>query len=115
MNALDRVVVIGSSCAGKTTFAARLAHVLGQPTTDLDELFWAPHWQAKPLDEFRRLTEQVASSERWVVSGNYGDVRPVLWPVCRSARASTAWGRTRSSGRTGEPRNQTPRWAMSIR
>jgi len=80
MNALDRVVVIGSSCAGKTTFAARLAHVLGQPTTDLDELFWAPHWQAKPLDEFRRLTEQVASSERWVVSGNYGDVRPVLWP-----------------------------------
>ena len=77
---LDRVVVIGSSCAGKTTFATRLAKVLEQPTTDLDELFWAPGWQAKPLQEFRRLAEAVASSERWVVSGNYSDVRAILWP-----------------------------------
>jgi len=76
----DRIVVIGSSCAGKTTFATRLAKVLDQPTTDLDELFWAPQWQAKPLQEFRRLTEAVASSERWVVSGNYSDVRAILWP-----------------------------------
>jgi adenylate kinase family enzyme len=77
---LERVVVIGSSCAGKTTFAIRLARALGSPQTDLDELFWAPNWQAKPLDEFRRLTEQVASCERWVVSGNYSDVRAILWP-----------------------------------
>jgi len=77
---LDRIVVIGSSCAGKTTFATRLATVLGQPTTDLDELFWAPGWQAKPLQELRRLTQAVASSERWVVSGNYSDVRAILWP-----------------------------------
>jgi adenylate kinase family enzyme len=77
---LERIVVIGSSCAGKTTFAVRLARTLGHPQTDLDELFWGPNWQAKPLDEFRRLTEQVASCERWVVSGNYSDVRAILWP-----------------------------------
>jgi adenylate kinase family enzyme len=76
----ERVVIIGSSCAGKTTFAVRLAEALGQPTTDLDELFWAPNWQPKPLEEFRRLAEQAASSERWVVAGNYSDVRAVLWP-----------------------------------
>ena len=76
----ERVVIIGSSCAGKTTFAARLSKALGQPTADLDELFWAPNWQPKPLEEFRRLTEQAASSERWVVAGNYSDVRAVLWP-----------------------------------
>ena len=77
---LERIVVIGSSCAGKTRFAARLAGALGHSTIDLDELFWAPNWQAKPLGEFRRLTEQVASSERWVVAGNYSDVRSILWP-----------------------------------
>jgi len=76
----ERVVVIGSSCAGKTTFAARLSKVLGLPAADLDELFWAPNWQPKPLEEFRRLTEQAASCERWVVAGNYSDVRAVLWP-----------------------------------
>ena len=77
---LERIVVIGSSCAGKTTFATRLAGALGHPAADLDELFWAPNWRIKPPQEFRRLTEQLASSERWVVSGNYSDVRAVLWP-----------------------------------
>jgi len=77
---LERIVVIGSSCAGKTTFARRLGGELGHPVSDLDELFWAPNWQAKPLEEFRRLAEQVALDDRWVVSGNYSDVRSILWP-----------------------------------
>ena len=37
---LERIVVIGSSCAGKTTFAKRLGSELGHPVCDLDELFW---------------------------------------------------------------------------
>ncbi len=80
MTSLERVVVIGSSCAGKTAFADRLAQTLGQACTDLDTLFWASDWQPKPLEEFCRLAEQVARSERWVVAGNYGDVRTILWP-----------------------------------
>lgn len=76
---LERVVVIGTSCAGKSTFAADLARVLGHSSFDLDHLFWGPDWTTKPIEEFRNLTAQAASAERWVASGNYSDVRDLLW------------------------------------
>ncbi|MDM0115994.1 toxin [Variovorax sp. J22R133] len=76
---LERVVVIGSTGAGKTTFARDLALVLDIPTFDLDPLYHGPNWNPKTLDEFRELTRQAACGERWVASGNYAQVRDILW------------------------------------
>lgn len=76
---LERVVVIGTSCAGKSTFALHLARTLGHSSFDLDPLYWGPNWVAKPAQEFRSLTAQAASAERWVASGNYSEVRDLLW------------------------------------
>ena len=75
----ERIVVIGSSCAGKSTFAAALARELGCTAVELDHLYWGPNWTAKPLQEFRQLTEQAVAPACWVVSGNYGMVRDVVW------------------------------------
>jgi adenylate kinase family enzyme len=41
---MARVVVIGTSCVGKTTFARSLAHVLSCPHVELDALHWQPNW-----------------------------------------------------------------------
>jgi adenylate kinase family enzyme len=76
---LDRVVVIGSSCAGKSTFAVALGKQLMQPSFDLDTLFWGPDWMAKPVDRFRALVAQAAAGERWIAAGNYSDARDLLW------------------------------------
>ena len=75
----ERIVVIGSSCAGKSTFADALAAQRGCPYIELDELYWAPEWTPKPVPEFRRLVEEAAGAEAWVVAGNYSVVRPTLW------------------------------------
>jgi len=77
---LQRVLVIGSSCVGKSTFARALADAASLPYVELDQLFWGPNWTAKPLEEFRSLVDRASAAERWVVEGNYGDVRDVLWP-----------------------------------
>jgi adenylate kinase family enzyme len=37
---MARVVVIGTSCVGKTTFARSLARVLSFPHVELDALYW---------------------------------------------------------------------------
>ncbi|MEO5698160.1 MAG: toxin [Burkholderiaceae bacterium] len=75
-----RILVIGSSCAGKSTFARALARASGLPWVELDQLFWGPNWTAKPLASFRALVGEVAAGERWVIDGNYSDVRDILWP-----------------------------------
>ncbi len=77
--AADRVVVIGSSCAGKSTFARALAASRGCALIELDELYWAPHWTPKPTAEFLRLVGEAAAGERWVAAGNYGLAREALW------------------------------------
>ncbi len=73
-----RVVVIGSSCAGKSTFAQALAASRGCPAIELDELFWSPDWRPKPTVEFLRLVSETTSGERWVAAGNYGLARDAL-------------------------------------
>jgi len=74
-----RMVIIGSSCAGKSTFAQALAASRGCPLIELDELYWAPHWTPKPPAEFLRLVAEATAGERWVAAGNYGLARDALW------------------------------------
>ncbi|MGH7766289.1 MAG: hypothetical protein ACREQP_02450 [Candidatus Binatia bacterium] len=77
---LERVMVVGTSCCGKTTFAKALAALLKSPRIELDALYWGPHWQAKPDGEFRRLAEEAVLQDRWVIDGNYSVLRNVIWP-----------------------------------
>jgi adenylate kinase family enzyme len=76
---MTRVVVIGTSCVGKTTFAQALARVLSFPHVELDALYWQPNWIPRPSEEFRALTAQALSQDRWVTDGNYGVVRDLVW------------------------------------
>lgn len=75
-----RVVVIGSSCAGKSSFARALARARGCPHIELDDLFWSAGWQPKPVAEFRRLVDAATGAPGWVADGNYGSARDLVWP-----------------------------------
>jgi adenylate kinase family enzyme len=76
---MTRVVVIGTSCVGKTTFARSLARVLSCPHIELDTLYWQPHWVPRPTEEFRALTVRALSQDCWIADGNYSVVRDLVW------------------------------------
>jgi adenylate kinase family enzyme len=76
---ISRVVVIGTSCAGKTTFARSLADALSCPHVEFDALHWQPNWVPRALADFRALTAQALSQDCWVTDGNYGAVRDLVW------------------------------------
>jgi adenylate kinase family enzyme len=59
-----RVVVIGASCAGKTTFAEAAARVLDCPRIELDELFWTGNRIPRAQGEFLHLVGEAAGQER---------------------------------------------------
>ena len=76
-----RVAVVGSSGAGKSTFAARLAARLGAPHLELDAVNWQAGWvdlnSHDPLEFARRVTE-ATEVETWVSDGNYREVMPII-------------------------------------
>ena len=75
---MERVIVIGTSCAGKTTLARGIAEVLDLPHMELDTMFWGPDWSECPTEEFREAVRKYAESDRWVVDGNHSKARDIL-------------------------------------
>jgi adenylate kinase family enzyme len=74
-----RIVVVGTSGSGKTTMACRLAERLGLLHVELDALHWGPNWTSAPLDLFRQHIVEALSGDAWVVDGNYGKARDLMW------------------------------------
>ena len=80
-----RIVVVGSSGAGKTALARRLAAVLGVPHVELDALHFAEDWAEAPDEVFAARAEAATSGEGWVVDGNYSAMtQRVVWPRART-------------------------------
>lgn len=76
---MQRVSVVGNSGSGKTTLAGRLAAALGAPHLELDGVFHQPDWQELPVEDFRQQVSVFVDQPTWVVDGNYGAVRDLLW------------------------------------
>ena len=77
--AMERVVVVGTSCSGKSTLARQLARSLESPHVELDGIHWMSGWRERPVAEVRRLAVAAAAAERWVMDGNYSVVRDIVW------------------------------------
>lgn len=58
MPTFQRIVVVGTSGAGKTTIACQIAARLGLPHVELDELHWDANWNEAPLPVFRTRVAQ---------------------------------------------------------
>lgn len=76
---MNRVAIVGTTGAGKSTLAQRLAARLDGAFVDLDALNWGPNWTAAPVPEFRERVTAALSGERWAVAGNYRVVRSIVW------------------------------------
>ncbi len=77
-----RIAVVGTSGSGKTTLGRALAGALGIAHVELDALNWEAGWRdlstADP-EEFIRRVRTAIEAESWVLDGDYGMVRPMIW------------------------------------
>jgi adenylate kinase family enzyme len=76
---MHRVVVFGTTGSGKSWLAERLAARTGLRVIELDGLFWGRDWQPAPVELFRHRVERETRDEDWIVVGNYGQVRDLVW------------------------------------
>ncbi len=99
---MNRIHIIGTPGAGKTTLARRMAQQFELPFVELDALFWGAHWMPAPTEVFRRRVMSSVRDASWVACGNHASARDLVW-----ARAdtviwldySTALGASRLIGR----------------
>lgn len=76
---MQRIAIIGTTGSGKSTLAEKLAPLLDAEHVELDALFWTPGWRPVLPELFRHRVEAATSAERWIVAGNYGQVRDLVW------------------------------------
>lgn len=116
---MQRVLVIGISGAGKSTFSRVLAARTGLPLIHLDKEFWQPGWMETPRPEWRVRVAELTAGERWVMDGNYAGslglrlprADTVMWfdyPTLRCLRraiwrVATGYGRVRPDLAEGCP------------
>jgi len=74
-----RISVVGTCGSGKTTVGREIAARLGIPFLELDALAWLPEWVSRPTEELRSLVEERTRDPAWVVDGNRGVVRDLVW------------------------------------
>jgi adenylate kinase family enzyme len=79
---LERVVVVGCSGSGKSTFARLLAKCTGLPLFHLDQEYWSPGWVERYATDQAWLARvgEIAAGDRWIIDGNYSASFPMRLP-----------------------------------
>jgi adenylate kinase family enzyme len=67
---MQRVLVLGSSGSGKSTFARKLGMVSGLPVVHIDHLFWEAGWVQAPREVYLRRLREALAREQWIIDGN---------------------------------------------
>ena len=75
-----RISIRGATGSGKTTLGHILRQHCGLPVVELDAIYWLPHWQVKPLDQFRTDVQAAldACPQGWICVGNYSHVQDLV-------------------------------------
>jgi adenylate kinase family enzyme len=69
--AARRILVLGSSGSGKTTFARELGGILNIDPVHLDAHFWKTGWIPTPQPEWRQIVSGLIERSAWIMDGTY--------------------------------------------
>ncbi len=69
INLGNKIVVVGVSASGKSTFTKKLASKTNLPVTFMDAIMWKPGWVYIGDEETIKKLEEVSLTERWIIEG----------------------------------------------
>jgi adenylate kinase family enzyme len=68
---MNRIVIIGSAGAGKSTLACQLGDILRVKVIHLDSLFWQAGWKKMTKGKQREIQQQLVREDAWIMDGTY--------------------------------------------
>ena len=66
-----RILILGCSGSGKSTFARALAARTGLPLVHLDTVWWRADGTHIPREDFDRALDGLLRGEQWILDGDY--------------------------------------------
>jgi len=68
---LERILIVGSPGAGKSTLARALGKKTGLPVYHIDNIYHYASGESITRDELRERLLPILESDRWIIDGNY--------------------------------------------
>ena len=70
MNTLgEKIVVVGVSASGKTTFSRKLATKTNLPVFFVDSIMWKPGWNHIGDEEMVKRLNEIGTGDKWIIEG----------------------------------------------
>lgn len=79
---MKRILVIGCSGAGKSTFARKLKELTGLPLIHLDMIWHRADKTTISREEFDRRLDVLLAEDEWIIDGNYARTLEVRLKRC---------------------------------
>ena len=64
-----KIVVVGVSASGKSTFARTLEKQTGLPLIHMDSIWWKPSWVEAGEEEATKQLESITTNPEWIIEG----------------------------------------------
>ncbi len=78
----NKIIVLGCSGSGKSTFSKKLQKVTGLPLVHLDNIWWRFDRSHISREEFDRKLAEVLQGNQWIVDGDYSRTYEVRFKSC---------------------------------
>lgn len=79
---MKKVMVLGCSGSGKSTFAIKLREKLGLPLYHLDNIWWKADKMHISRDEFDAKLDELTKLDSWIIDGDYSRTYEKRIAVC---------------------------------
>lgn len=80
---MDRILIIGISGSGKSTFANKLGKALNREVIHLDKVYYPYPFSKKHIqnrDEWKQKVRDLVVKEKWIIDGHYNSTLDIRVP-----------------------------------
>mgnify|MGYP000039115669 FL=1 len=77
-----KIIVLGCSGSGKSTFSRKLHELTGLPLTHLDNVWWKADRTHISRDEFDKALDRILQGKEWIVDGDYSRTYDIRFRAC---------------------------------
>jgi adenylate kinase family enzyme len=68
---MKRIMIIGCSGSGKSTFSRKLNKLTQIPLVHLDQKYWKSNWVEPSKEAWRKTISEVVKEDQWIMDGNF--------------------------------------------